>query len=218
MDGNYLRNLLGAETLGAIRAARNEKEESSVPQIQDFTSISLQQAHEGAVSMSMKITAVEHRFSSDPARLSSAPCEGSTAPLTLMDIDPGTLQEPPTFKTAEQGSSEITSVHKSTATSLRRPKRSAKSVIDNTFTGSAQPYAQWSSVAPSKDKLSVFPVEFVLYRPAQKEAFSVSDQMTAIEHRLPSVPMQWPSSVSLEDCKEKQKPHQKIREQTFRAC
>ena len=56
MDGNYLRNLLGSAVLGAIRGARNEEQgssvsvpiltrELSVPQIQDLSSISIQQEH-----------------------------------------------------------------------------------------------------------------------------------------------------------------------------
>ena len=72
MGANYLRNLLGA-----IRPASNEEKGSSVsvpipgslsiPQIQDFTSFSYQQAQQTAHSMS----AVEHRFSSVSTHISS---------------------------------------------------------------------------------------------------------------------------------------------------
>ena len=73
MGANCLRNLLGA-----IRPASNKEKGNSisvpilgsltVPQIQDFTSFSYQQAQQTAHS----ISAVKHRFSSVSTHISSA--------------------------------------------------------------------------------------------------------------------------------------------------
>ena len=89
MDGNHLQNLLGNATLGAVWAARNKEQGSSISvpipvpirylsvlQIQDFTLISLEHAHQNAVlkfSISIQITAVEHRFSYVSTHLFSVP-------------------------------------------------------------------------------------------------------------------------------------------------
>ena len=206
MDANYLRNLLGSATLEAIRAARNEEEgssvsvpilgSSSVQQVQDFTSFRYQQAQQPANLMS----AVEHRFSSVSTRISGAPHEGSNPPeLTLMNMD---LDGSSTFHTT-QYSVDVSKISDSITARIRRPKRSAKSgpVVDYTSIY-AQP--QYSSVPPAKDDLSasISPSKNILYRQTQQEAFSVSDQLTSIEHRLPSVPMEWSSTYSIMDLKE----------------
>ena len=173
MDGNYLQNLLGSAVLGAIRGARNEEQgsfisvpiptrELFVPQIQDLSSISIQQEHRGAYSMSSQISAVEHRFNSVSTCLSSTSCE-DCSPLepTLMDLDSSPLKGPPASYIA-QGSFDIPTVHNLMYTSLCWPKQSAKteSVVDYSF---GFPPMQWLSVAPSKDNISVSTLRQVLY-------------------------------------------------------
>ena len=68
---------------------------------------------------------------------------------------------------------------------------------------------QWLSVALSKDNLSVSTLRQVLYYQPEQEAFSVLDQIIAIKHWLPFIPMQWLSSISLKDHKETKKHSKK---------
>ena len=122
MDGNYLRNFLGSAVLGAIWGARNKEQgscvsvpiptrELSVPQVQDLSTISKQQEHQGAFSTSRQISAVEHRFSSVLKGLSSTPREGFSPPEpTLMDLDLSSLEDPLALYAA-RGAFDIPTVH-----------------------------------------------------------------------------------------------------------
>ena len=127
------------------------------------------------------------------------------------------LEENSTFSTT-QISLDDPKISESTTTKIRQPKRSAKSgpAVDYTRIYTEP---QYSSVAPAKDvpSLSVSPLKNILYRQAPQEVFSVSDQLTPIEHRLPSIPtsMEWSSTSSIEERKEQRRAQLKEGKKKF---
>ena len=203
MDPDYLLNLLNVTDLGAIRATRNEEEGysvstpipaiSSVPHFPVFASTSSQQAQPFGIPVSTDLSKLEHSFSSVSTAQSSASREEF-------------YQQDRFLRSVDTGSIGVPKICDPIYTGFRPPKRSKKCepVVDYT-TIYAKP--QSSPIAARKDDqpVSIFPLRDIVYRAMPQEAFSVSEQLIPVEHRLPSVPLEWSSPVSIEVLKEKRK-------------
>ena len=210
MDDNYLRNVLGSATREATWHARNEEQGSSV-------SVSMREYHRFKTSPRLVFNRNNKALFLCRARFQLLNTDSvlfqHVSPVhpakTSLHQERSKLQLWWTWKRVPwkvlriyiystglfwKINSLFSKVHDSISTRL--------SVFD-CLLSSAQ--TQWSSVAPSNDNFSISTFKQVSYRKQQQEALSVSDQLTVIEHRLPSVPMQWSSSVSIEDCREKQR-------------